>query len=129
MKRVAIALIQDWKQDILMGRRSDNGLMSQPGGHCERGECPYESCVREVKEETGLDPKTVKLVKVKMGGKDGKVMIYLFEVTVDPEQQVDTSNDPDKEFKHLEYVDPSTVMDELHVPIEYNTLLQYWMDN
>ena len=41
-KRVAVCLVRDWKDDILMGKRNDNGLWTQPGGHLDRGECPHQ---------------------------------------------------------------------------------------
>ena len=50
-KRVACCLIRDWKDDILMGKRNDNDKWTTPGGHLDKGECPYEGAIRELKEE------------------------------------------------------------------------------
>lgn len=125
-KRVACCLLRDWKDDILMGKRNDNGKFTQPGGHLDRGECPYAGAIRELKEETGLDAKDTKLVKV---CKNGNIMVYVFEMTVDHDQEVDVSGDPDKECDSWEYTDPSTILEKLHVPLEANAVLKYWMDN
>jgi 8-oxo-dGTP pyrophosphatase MutT (NUDIX family) len=125
-KRVACCLIRDWKDDLLMGKRNDNGKFTQPGGHLDKGECPYLGCIRECKEETGLDAIDTKLVKVR---KNGDVMVYVFEVKVDPDQLVDASKDPDKECDDWEYMDPNEVSDNLHVPVEHNIVLKYWMDS
>ena len=43
---------------ILLQRRHrapNEGLYNVPGGKVERDEDPYEACLREVREETGLD--------------------------------------------------------------------------
>ena len=125
-KRVACCLIRDWKDDLLMGKRNDNGKWTQPGGHLDKGECPYVGAIRELKEETGLDAKDTKLVKV---CKNDKVMVYVFEMKVDQDQEVDCSLDPDKECDDWTYTDPNEVREELHIPIEYNAVLKYWMDN
>lgn len=125
-KRVSVCLIRDWQDNILMGKRNDNQKYTNPGGHCEDGECAYQACIRECKEETGLDAVDTKLVKVSM---NGNIMIYVFEVKVDLEQEIDTSQDPDNECDSWEYVDPNDVRDELHVPIQDNILLKYWINN
>ena len=94
-KRVACCLLRDWKDDILMGKRNDNGLYTQPGGHLDKGECPYVGAIRELKEETGLDATDTKLVKV---CKNDKIMLYVFEMSVSSDQEVDVSGDPDDAF-------------------------------
>jgi len=125
-KRVAICLVRDWKDDILMGKRNDNGLWTQPGGHLDKGECPYEGCIRELKEETGLDAIDAKMVKCI---KNEDVLVYVFECKVKLDQEVDVSGDPDKECDDWEYKDPNEIAEELHVPIEKNALLKYWIEN
>lgn len=125
-KRVAVCLIRDWKDDVLMGKRNDNSKFTQPGGHLDKGECPYQGAIRELKEETGLDATDIKLVKVI---KNGSVLVYGFEVKVDLDQEVDCTQDPDNECDSWDYLDPNDVCEELHVPVERNVLLKYWMDN
>lgn len=125
-KRVAVCLLRDWKDDILMGKRNDNGLWTNPGGHLDKGECPYFGALRELKEEAGLDATDIELVKV---CKNKDILVYVFEVKVDHEQEIDTSKDPDKEVDDWEYVDPNAIREELHVPAEKNALLKYWMEN
>lgn len=125
-KRVAVCLIRDWKDDVLMGKRNDNGLFTQPGGHLDKGECPYQGAIRELKEETGLDATDIKLAKVM---KNGNIMVYGFEVKVDIDQEIDCTKDPDNECDSWEYKDPNDVCEELHVPVERNVLLKYWIEN
>ena len=124
--RVAAILIKDDSDNILMGRRNDNLLYANAGGHLKIGECCYSGCLRELQEETGLDAKEIKLINLK---KIGKNLIYLFEVIVDKEQKIDTSGDPDKEFQSLEYVDPNDIVEELHVPAKDNVVIQYWIES
>lgn len=124
--RVAMSLICDESDNVLMGKRNDNGLYTTPGGHLEPGEDPFEGMARELKEEAGLDAKDMKIVKVT---KKGKMLVYVMKVEVDPEQEIDTSNDPDEECDHWEYMDPNEVVEELHVPLERNSVLKAWMDS
>lgn len=51
----ASAVIVDHDGSVLLIRRTDNGLWSIPGGAMEPGESIADCCIREVKEETGLD--------------------------------------------------------------------------
>jgi len=49
---------------VLLVRRSDNGLWGLPSGKVEIGETVEEAVIREVKEETGLKVKVIRLVGV-----------------------------------------------------------------
>ena len=113
--------------NILLGFRQSEGLWCCPAGHIHEGEDPHEGMRRELKEETGLDAIDISIVKVQYN-KDKKLMLYLFKITVDCDQEVDFSKDPDKEFSEVTYKDPNDVKDELHVPIEDNIAIKYWMD-
>jgi len=48
---------------LLRNKPPNQGLWNGVGGHIEPGETPYESCLREVKEETGFKP-----VELNFGG-------------------------------------------------------------
>lgn len=50
-------LIFNEENRILLQRRTDNGLCGNPGGLMDLGETIYETVIREIKEETGLDIK------------------------------------------------------------------------
>lgn len=49
---------------VLLTRRTDNGLWCLPGGHVEVGESVSQCCIREVREETGLEVKVRRLLGV-----------------------------------------------------------------
>jgi ADP-ribose pyrophosphatase YjhB (NUDIX family) len=49
---------------ILLIRRIDNGLWAVPGGYMEPGESTTEACVREVREETGLNVSVTRLISL-----------------------------------------------------------------
>lgn len=128
MKRIATCLIKNSEGDLLFGLRNDNNLWTNAGGHIEDGEDAYVACVRELKEETGLDALCVKLIKAKYISKK-KLFVYVFEVEVDDTQEVDPSKDPDKECDIWLYLNPNSIKDKLHVPIESNVLLEAWMED
>ena len=124
--RVAIALIVDQNDCILMGKRNDSGKWTLPAGHLKVSEDPYEGAIRELKEETGLDALDAKIAKVcKVDGK----MFYLFCIKIDPTQAIDSSGDPDKECDSWHYMDPNEVKDGMIIPIEDNIAIQYWINS
>lgn len=56
------ALVLDSSGRILLGRRSDTGEWSMPGGHVEPGESFEDAAMRELREEAGLvgrDPQQI----------------------------------------------------------------------
>ena len=44
---------------VLIGRRTDNGMICGPGGHIEPREEPETAAVREAQEEFGITPKNM----------------------------------------------------------------------
>ena len=58
------AVIQNGAGQILLQRRSDNGLWGLPGGSVEIGESVQDAIVREVREETGLSVEVMRLIGV-----------------------------------------------------------------
>jgi len=59
-------IIQNDKGEILVGKRRSKYApwYSIPGGHLEMGETFEEAAIKEVKEETGLDIKNLKVIAV-----------------------------------------------------------------
>lgn len=69
---------------VLVQNRTKNDWpgITFPGGKLEQQESIYESCVREVKEETGLDVFDLKLkgiIHYELKEKEERWIIYLFE--------------------------------------------------
>ncbi len=58
------AIVLKGKNEVLLAKRTDNGLWCIPGGHVELGETLSEACLRELREETGLEAEVVRLVGV-----------------------------------------------------------------
>jgi ADP-ribose pyrophosphatase YjhB (NUDIX family) len=57
-------IFDETRRRVLLTRRSDNGRWCLPGGATDPGESVEETCVREVREETGLDVRVTRLVGV-----------------------------------------------------------------
>ena len=60
----ACAIIRDARGWILLGQRSDNRYWALPGGGLDLGESYGECCIREVREETGLEVEILRLVGI-----------------------------------------------------------------
>ena len=57
-------IFDEARTNVLLTRRTDNGLWCVPGGAMEPGESAAEACEREVLEETGLKVRVKRLVGV-----------------------------------------------------------------
>lgn len=102
------------RNQILTGRRRDNGLWVSPGGHMDPGESPARAAVREVMEESGIELQESDLQKISTEtitsprtGKDFILHCYL--ANIDNESPT-TKNDPDQEIEEWRWVnlDPKT---------------------
>lgn len=124
--RIAICLITDKSDNMLMGLRKEGWC--NPAGKIHEDEDPYVGAQRELKEETGLDAESIELVKVEFN-KEKSMMFYLFKIEVDKNQEIDFSKDPDSEFTAVEYKDPNEIKDSLHIPVEDNIALKYWISH
>jgi ADP-ribose pyrophosphatase YjhB (NUDIX family) len=58
------ALVFNEKGEVLLAKRTDNGLWCIPGGHVDLGETLVQACLRELFEETGFKGDVVKLVGI-----------------------------------------------------------------
>jgi ADP-ribose pyrophosphatase YjhB (NUDIX family) len=61
---------------VQRGQDPSAGLWSIPGGRCLRGELPEHACVREVREETGIDAVVLRHAgRVERGAPGGGVYV------------------------------------------------------
>jgi len=58
------AIIFDDQGRVLLCHRRDHDLWNLPGGGLEPGEAPWHGVLREVKEETGLEARVVRLAGI-----------------------------------------------------------------
>lgn len=68
MPKVVTCLLVNNEGKLLILKRSDKvrtykGLWGGVAGYIEENETPYETAIKEIKEEAGLDKKDVSLVK------------------------------------------------------------------
>jgi len=114
-----VAVIDRETGRILMGRRQDNDLWTQPGGHVERGETPIAGAIRELWEEAGIRATTLKYLGTEdvVCGDGKKRTIHCFAYFGRP--KTTSANDPDKEVRQWVWVPaanglPKEVMGNLH---------------
>lgn len=112
---VTVGLVAGTK--ILTGKRRDNDLWTNPGGHMDDGETLVEAACREVKEEAGieLDPNSVELVSAERvvshrSGKEFSVFCFIAKVE---KEKASAKNDPDKEISQWKWVELSPGTPEL----------------
>lgn len=107
---------------ILLGKRSDNGLWTNPGGHVDEGEHPDDAAVRELKEEAGLTGKPKHVVSEDVTSYTGKKMkIHAYVINHDGKQKPSSKNDPDREVKEWKWIStrdglPEDIKENLHSP-------------
>lgn len=57
-------IIFDQNKKVLLQKRADVGLWGIPSGHVEIGESVTEAAIREVREETGLNIRILRLIGI-----------------------------------------------------------------
>lgn len=88
--------------ELLLGLRSDVGKWTLPGGHADPGETPVEAARRELREETGLDARSLSYLTERVLG---DVHLSFFSAYVHGEPHGD--DDPDRECEKWEFFDVS----------------------
>ena len=86
---------------IKRGIAPRKGAWGFPSGFIENGETPEEACLREMKEETGLSGKIVKLVGVhRIEDKElhGDMLVVMYLVAVDEGEPTPGNDEQDARF-------------------------------
>jgi ADP-ribose pyrophosphatase YjhB (NUDIX family) len=123
----ACAIIRDARGWILLHQRSDNGFWALPGGGLDLGESYAECCMREVREETGLEVEILRLIGIYSNpienvirypdGRANQSASALFECRM-------TGGELrlDHESLKLEWFDPNNLLEHLPEPFFPNHL-------
>lgn len=130
-RRIAIVAVTHG-DNLLMGKRRDNGRWTMPGGHVDPGEDFHAGGIRELKEESGLDAEELyPLTEVaKLLGADGQPLhVQAFHHQLDGARPpTSMQDDPDGEVERWRWIDvsgglPDEVKSNLHVPLSRNIAL------
>lgn len=125
-KRCVVCLCEDSTGNILYGKDAKTGKYSVPAGKLKANEEPLAGAIREWKEETGTEAKSVKLLKKEENSKGIELFLVL---VMDWEGDFNPSKDPDQEFESLEFLNPNTILKDLKIKLEDDIALKYWVDN
>lgn len=114
-KIVAIGLVAG--NEILSGKRRDNGLWTSPGGHVDEGEEIFAAARREVFEESGIevDDRSLELIRAErvISHRTGApFVVFAFIAHVD-KSRATAKNDPDKEISEWKWLTLSKETPEL----------------
>jgi len=110
MDRVSVVCVMSGNE-VLRGKRRDNGRWTCPAGHLEGDEDAKDGAIREVFEESGIRLLRSDLKemgeRVMISRKTGKeTMLYAYEAQI-PKVEATSENDPDKEVEKWEWIDTS----------------------
>jgi ADP-ribose pyrophosphatase YjhB (NUDIX family) len=93
-------IIKDNKNRVLLCLRSDYDIWNLPGGSLEDGETPWEGVIREVKEETGLRVRVIKLTGIYSKPHKNEI-IFCFECKIINGKL--TLNDEARDIKYFSF--------------------------
>jgi len=129
-KRVALVTVYNAQQELLLGRRKDNGKLTLPGGGLDEGEDPRDGALRELLEETGLHPKSISFVTSYMTSEDVELNIYSAYVTGTPHGDFDPDDECGNDWKFYDVSKgiPSKVDSKLHGPEDDSNILRQLFD-
>lgn len=101
-------VIFDTDKKVLLCHRNDYDLWNLPGGRLERNESPWDGVVREVREETGLNVRVVKLIGV-YSKPDKDEIVFSFLCEKESGEITTTDEARSVEFFDFEKLPPKTV--------------------
>ena len=122
-KRIgAGALIFNEKNELLIVRISYKSYWSVPGGVVEDNESPRQTCLREIKEEIGLDVKEIKFVCLDYTGADetkdtDESLQFMFSGGVFTAEEIKNIKIDGKEIVEYAFVPMEKVADLLGGPV------------
>lgn len=96
---VFVVVFNEQKQ-ILLCRRRDFDFWNLPGGGLETDETPWQGAVREVKEETGLEIKIIKLSGIYSKTEKNEIVFCFIGQPVDGQIEL---NEEVREIKYFSF--------------------------
>lgn len=103
--RATAVIIKD-HQVLLIHRKNENEYYVFPGGGVEKGETPEVALLRELKEETSLEVKIVKLLEHKLYEDGTENYSYLCEHVSGEPRLADNSPEREEMKKGFQYYNP-----------------------
>ena len=102
----ATAVVIKGDQTLLIHRRNEDEYYVFPGGGVEEGETPEQAVLRELKEETSIEVKLIRLLEHELYDDGGENYSYLCEYISGEPRLAEDSPEKLKMEKGLQYYDP-----------------------
>lgn len=118
-KRSGAGIILRNKQgEVLLVRPSYENHWSLPGGTIDANESPVTACIREAKEELGIDILPKRLLSVHYGKNEGEFYQFIFDGGVLSEDiNITVDGDEILEAKFVNFSDTPKLMNEVHASL------------
>lgn len=94
--------------EVLLGKRTEDGIWTTPGGGADPGEEPHEAARRELFEEAGLaaPPNSLELVGIGETPRGFKIYSFLWRMPKVLGEAATSKLDPDREVKNWKLLRP-----------------------
>ena len=105
-------VVMNNKGQVLLGKRTEDGIWTGPGGGSEKGESHKETAVREAFEEAQLEVDATTLIELDtiIAGDGKKVYCFLYYTG---QKQMSPALDPDEEVKKWTWYDQKDIPKDL----------------
>lgn len=119
---VVVGIVQRAEKVLMVKRAKQEGILDWvfPGGKVEKGETLENACIREVKEETGVDISVVTKIGERRHPNTNRIITYFWCDYIDGEEKIINSDEiVSVEFKSKEQFEKDVKTDIYPAVLEF----------